>query len=67
MQKRRPVDGSGAVLLTGDEQAPSTTPTPTAQPLDDLRALRAMVLIQRFSLSPETAAALSLLAFGGAG
>jgi len=65
MQKRHPAR-DGAVLLAGDEQALSNKSAPILQPLDDLRALRAMHLIARFSLHPETAVALAALAFGGA-
>jgi hypothetical protein len=65
IQKRHPGEG-GAVLLGGERAIP-TKSDPILQPLDDLRALRALYLIQHCCVQPETAAALALLAFGGAG
>jgi hypothetical protein len=40
---------------------------PILQPFDDLNRLRAAHLVNRFAMHPETAAALALIAFGGAG
>jgi hypothetical protein len=65
MQKRRP-NGSGAVLLGGERALP-TKSRPILQPLDDLARYRAAHLVNRFAMHPETAAALALIAFGGAG
>lgn len=63
----RGANARASVSIAPDTDSPSLN-RPLIQPIDDLRALRAMVLIQRFSLTPETAAALALLAFnGGAG
>ena len=64
MQNAAP-EGSGAVLLGGFEHASPTETRCVLQPLDALARYRAMHLIQRFSLQPEAAAALALLAFGG--
>lgn len=63
MQKRRP-NRDGADLLAGNRAIPTETRC-ELQPLDALARYRALHLIQRFSLQPEAAAALALLAFGG--
>jgi hypothetical protein len=67
METKNPRSGQAAealVSIRADAET-STKNHPFPQPLDDLRALRAMHLIQRFSLQPEAAAALALLVFGG--
>lgn len=64
MQKRRPVEGSGAVLLASDEQALSNKTNPTPQPATVLD-LRKANLIARH-VRPELASAMALLVFGGA-
>ncbi|KPF75038.1 hypothetical protein IP68_10475 [Blastomonas sp. AAP25] len=64
MQKRHPGEG-GAVLLAGNERAPSTKSTPTAQPAS-VNQLRALHLIANRNVRPELAMTLAALAFGGA-
>lgn len=53
-----------SVSIAADTEASTRNPL-TLQPIDDLARHRAMHLIQRFSLQPEVAAALAVLAFGG--
>lgn len=65
MQKRRPVDGSGAVLLAGDEQALSTKSDPAPQPAT-VHQLRARRLVDAHHVRPALALALAALAYGEA-
>jgi hypothetical protein len=69
METKNPRSGQAAealVSIRADAET-STKNHLILQPLDDLRALRALYLIQHCCVQPETAAALALLAFGGAG
>ncbi len=65
MQKRRPVDGSGAVLLAGVEQALSTKNHTDLQPANTCQ-LQALRLIARHHVRPAMALTLAALAFGEA-
>jgi hypothetical protein len=58
---------AGASKSIGADKKPSTKNHPILQPFDDLARYRAAHLVNRFAMHPETAAALALLAFGGAG
>lgn len=66
MQKRRPVDGSGAVLLAGDERALSTENHPDPQPAT-VHQMRAFHLIVSHNVRPALALALAALAYGERG
>jgi hypothetical protein len=64
-QKSRPASDRAASEIVLADAITNNENRPFVQGLDDLRALRALHLIQRFSLQPEAAAALALLVFGG--
>ena len=70
METKNPRSGQAAealVSIRADAET-STKNHPILQPLDDLRAFRAMHLIARLNLTPEIAVALAAVAFnGGAG
>jgi hypothetical protein len=68
-RKKNPPAGShgGEASVSLADVETSNKSRPYSQPLDDLARLRTLYLIQHFSVQPETAAALALLAFGGAG
>ena len=63
MQKRRPVDGSGVVLLGGLNYPRSTEKPPEPQP-DSVHQLRALRLIASHHVRPALALALAALAYG---
>jgi hypothetical protein len=67
VETKNPRSGQAAealVSIRADAET-STKNHPFPQPLDDLRALRAMHLIARLNLAPEIAVALAAVAFGG--
>lgn len=64
-QKSRPAgDRAASEIVLADVQTITANQT-IPQPLDDLSRYRAMILLQRFAMQPETAVALAVLAFGG--
>jgi len=63
MQKRRPVDGSGAVLLASIEQ-PLSTANQTAPQPDSVCKLQALHLIAHRHVRPAMALTLAALCFG---
>jgi hypothetical protein len=65
-QKSRPAGDRAASEIVLADAITNNENRPFAQGLDDLARYRALYLIQHFSVQPEAAAALALLAFGGA-
>lgn len=63
MQKRRPVDGSGVVLLGGVNYSLSTEKHPEPQPAS-VNQVRALHLIASHHVRPALALALAGLAYG---
>lgn len=60
----RGANARASVSIAADTDSP-TKNHPNLQPLDDLARLRALHLVARLHLTPETAVALAVLAFGG--
>lgn len=67
METKNPrAGGTGASKSIAADTKPSSKHRPILQPIDDLARYRAAHLVNRFAVAPETAAALALIAFGGA-
>jgi hypothetical protein len=65
-KKSRPAGDRAASEIVLADAITFNKSAPILQPLDDLARYRAAHLVSRFAVHPETAAALALLAFGGA-
>jgi hypothetical protein len=67
-QKSRPAGDRAASEIVLADAITNNENRPFVQGLDDLARYQAMVLVSRFSVSPELAVALAAVAFnGGAG
>lgn len=65
-KKSRPACDRAASEIVLADAITNNANHPEPQHLEDLARYRAMILLQRFAMQPETAVALGLLAFGGA-
>jgi hypothetical protein len=65
-QKSRPAGDRAASEIVLADAITNNENRPFVQGLDDLARYQAMVLVSRFSVSPELAVALAAVAFGGA-
>jgi hypothetical protein len=65
-QKSRPASDRAASEIVLADANTNNENRPFVQGLDDLARYQAMVLVSRFSVSPELAVALAAVAFGGA-